>query len=41
MTPRVGLFLPQGHGWHIYKKITTAHCYIQNMKALGLEVSEE
>ena len=34
------IFVPRGMVGRIYKR-TTIHCYIQNMKALGLVVSEK
>ena len=35
---------PQGQGWQVkagFIKRTTIHCYTQNMKALGLVISEK
>ena len=40
-TPRVGPFLTPGAWLAGLIKSTTTHCYIQNMKALGLLVSEK
>ena len=42
--PGQGLYGPQGHSWKDLKqnlKRTTIHCYTQNMKAVGLVVSEK
>ena len=39
--PRGGAFLTPGAWLLGFIKRTTTHCYIQNMKALGLEVSEK
>ena len=39
--PGWGLYGPQGHGLSAFIKRTTIHCYTQNMKALGLVVSEK
>ena len=41
MTPRVGPFLTPGSWLAGFIKMTTTHCYIQNIKALGLVVSEK
>ena len=41
MTPGVGPFLTPGAWSAGFIKRTTTHCYIQNMKALGLVVSEK
>ena len=41
MTPRAGPFLTPGAWLAGFIKRTTIHCYIQNMKALGLVVSEK
>ena len=41
MTPGVGPFLTPGAWLPGFIKRTTTHCYIQNMKALGLVVSEK
>ena len=41
MTPRAGPFLTPGAWLAGFIKKTTTHCYIQNMKALGLVVSEK
>ena len=41
MTHGVGPFLPPGAWLAGFMKRTTIHCYIQNMKALGLVVSEK
>ena len=40
MTPGAGPFLTPGAWLAGFIKRTTTHCYIQNMKALGLVVSE-
>ena len=40
-TPGAGLVWTQGARLAGFKKKTTIHCYIQNMKALGLVVSEK
>ena len=39
--PRAGPFLTPGAWLAGFIKRTTTHCYIQNMKALGLVVSEK
>ena len=39
--PRGGAFLTPGAWLLGFIKRTTTHCYIQNMKALGLAVSEK
>ena len=41
MTPGAGPFLTPGAWLTGFVKRTTTHCYIQNMKALGLVVSEK
>ena len=41
MTPGAGPFLTPGAWLAGFIKMTTIHCYIQNMKALGLMVSEK
>ena len=41
MTPGVGPFLTPGASLAGFIKRTTIHCYTQNMKALGLVVSEK
>ena len=41
MTPGVGTFLTLGAYLAGFIKMATMHCYIQNMKALGLLVSEK
>ena len=41
MTPGAGPFLTPGAWVAGFIKRTTTHCYIQNMKALGLVVSEK
>ena len=41
MTPEAGPFLTPGAWLAGFMKRTTTHCYIQNMKALGLVVSEK
>ena len=41
MTPGVGPFLTPGAWLAGFIKRTTTHCYIQNMKALSLVVSEK
>ena len=41
MTPGAGPFLTPGAWLAEFIKRTTTHCYIQNMKALGLVVSEK
>ena len=41
MTPGAGPFLAPGARLAGFIKRTTIHCYTQNMKALGLVVSEE
>ena len=41
MTPGAGPFLTPGTWLAGFVKRTTTHCYIQNMKALGLVVSEK
>ena len=41
MTPGAGPFLTPGAWLAGFKKRTTTHCYIQNMTALGLAVSEK
>ena len=41
MIPGVGLFLTPGAWLAGFIKRTTTHCYIQNMKGLGLVVSEK
>ena len=41
MTPGAGSFLTPGAWLAGFIKRTTTHCYIQNMKALGLVVSEK
>ena len=41
MTPGAGPFLPPGAWLAGFIKRTTIHCYTQNMKALGLVVSEK
>ena len=41
MTPGAGPFLTPGAWLAGFIKRTTTHCYIQNMKALGLVVSEK
>ena len=41
MTPGAGPFLTQGASLAGFIKRTTIHCYIQNMKALGLVVLEK
>ena len=41
MTPRAGPFLTPGAWLAGFIKRTTTHCYIQNMKALGLVVLEK
>ena len=41
MTPRAGPFLPPGAWLAGFTKRTKTHCYIQNMKALGLVVLEK
>ena len=41
MTPGVGPFLTPGAWLAGFIKRTTTYCYIQNMKALGLVVSEK
>ena len=38
--PGAGPFLTPGAWLAVFIKRTTIHCYIQNMKALGLVVSE-
>ena len=36
------IFYPQGHGWQdLERGPLYVHCYTQNMKALGLVVSEK
>ena len=40
LTPGAWPNLTQGHDWHIVMG-TTKHCYIQNIEALGLLVSEK
>ena len=39
--PGRGHFMTPGAQWAGFIKRTTTHCYIQNMKALGLVVSEK
>ena len=39
--PRAGPFLTLGAWFARFMKRTTTYCYIQNMKALGLVVSEK
>ena len=41
MTPGAGSFLTPGPWLAGFIKRTTKHCYTQNMKALGLVVSEK
>ena len=41
MTPGLGPFLTPGSWLAVFIKKTTTHCYIQNMKALGLVVLEK
>ena len=41
MTPGAGPFLTPGAGLAGFIKRTTIHCYTQNMKALGLVISEK
>ena len=41
MTPGAELFLTPGAWLAVIIKRTNTHCYIQNMKALGLVVSEK
>ena len=41
MTPRAGPFLAPGAWLAGFIKRNTIHCYTQNMKALGLVVSEK
>ena len=41
MTPGAGPFLTPGARYAGFKKRTIIHCYTQNMKALGLVVSEK
>ena len=41
MTPGAGPFLTPGAWLAGFIKRTTTHCYIQNIKALGLVVSEK
>ena len=41
MTPGAGPFLTQGAQLARFIKRTTTHCFIQNMKALGLVDSEK
>ena len=41
MTPRAGPFFTPGTWLAGFIKKATIHCYIQNMKALGLVVSEK
>ena len=41
MTPGAGPFLTQGARLAGFIKRTTKHCYMQNMKALGLVVLEK
>ena len=41
MNPGTGTFLTPGPWLAGFIKTTTTHCYIQNMKALGLVVSEK
>ena len=43
LTPGAWPNLTQGHDWHnnIFIMRTTKHCYIQNIEALGLLVSEK
>ena len=41
LTPGAWPNLTQGHDWHKFIMGTTKHCYIQNIEALGLLVSEK
>ena len=41
MTPGAGSFLTPGPWWAGFIERTTIQCYTQNMKALGLVVSEK
>ena len=41
LTPGAWPNLTQGHDWHNFIMGITKHCYIQNIEALGLLVSEK